>query len=82
MEEDILICDCSSNEHQIVLRHDKEDNMVYCSVHLQNHSFFKRLLTAIKYIFGYKSVYGDWEEFIFKPEHINKLKEVIKTLEK
>lgn len=26
----VLICDCSSREHQIIIEHDNEDNLTYC----------------------------------------------------
>lgn len=71
--EEILICDCNSCEHQIVIRHDKEDNLIYCDVHLVKYGFFRRLIFGIKYIFGYKSRYGSWDEFVFKPEHADKI---------
>ena len=29
--------------------------------------YVKRLLVAIRYMFGYKSNFGEWDEFIFKP---------------
>lgn len=72
----VLICDCSSTEHQIVIFPDSEDEMVYMHVHLTKHGFIRRLKVAIKYIFGYKSKYGAWDEFIFKPEHADKLYEI------
>ena len=79
-EPNILICDCSSEEHQIVIRKDQDDNMVYCHIHLTQHGFWRRLLKGVKYIFGYKSKYGHWDEFIFTPKHVEKLKEITDIL--
>jgi len=82
MKKDILICDCSSVEHQVVITHDSEENMVYLHIHLQSYdSFWKRLVRGIKYIFGYKSRYGDWDEIILNPEDKSKIEEIVKTLE-
>lgn len=39
-------------------------------------NIFKRIFTAIKYIFGYKSKYGHFDEFIFKHQDKNKLQEI------
>lgn len=78
MDEEILKCACSSAEHQIIISVDKEDGdkMVYCTIHLAPHSFFKRLKNGIKYIFGHRCVYGDFEEFIFEPKHKDKIKKI------
>lgn len=80
MEDEILICACSSDEHQIILHKDEDCKMVYCSIHLVNLPFFKRLVMAIKYIFGYKCMYGNFEEFILNKCHINKLENLINFL--
>jgi hypothetical protein len=76
----ILICDCGSIEHQIVIQQDEEEGLIYCHIYLSNRSFFGRLKYGIKYIFGYKCRYGHWDEFIFKPEHAPKLLELSKLL--
>ena len=79
--EDIMICACSSVEHQIVVRIDEDDkNMAYCEIHLCKLPFFKRLKNGLKYIFGYKSKYGDFDEFILDWRHADKLIELGKKL--
>lgn len=94
MEREFLICECESLEHLacltfwddnvIVDDNGTEMNFKYVtlSVHLKKLPFFKRLVNGIKYIFGYTSVYGDYDEFIIKPEDANKFKHVVKYLEK
>lgn len=72
----VLICECSSREHQIIIEHDNEDNLTYCHIHLVKHGFWRRLKVGLKYIFGYKCRYGQWEEFILKPEHATQLREL------
>ena len=79
-EPEILICACSSEEHQIVIHKDEEDKMIYCMIHLVTLPFWQRVWAAIKYIFGYKSRYGNFEEFIFTQKHANKLKEMSEFL--
>ena len=76
----VLICDCSSREHQIIIEHDNEDNLTYCHIHLVKHGFWRRLKAGLKYIFGYKCRYGQWDEFILKPEHANHLRELSELL--
>ena len=76
----VLICDCSSREHQIIIEHDNEDNLTYCHIHLVKNGFWRRLKAGLKYIFGYKCRYGQWDEFILKPEHANQLRELSELL--
>ena len=76
----ILICDCSSAEHQIIIRYEEEDNLFYAHIHLSKLSFFKRLISGIKYIFGYSCRYGNFEEFIFKHEHAEDLRKMSNLL--
>ena len=78
----LLICDCNSCEHQIIIEHDKEDNLLYCNIFLIKRNFWNRLKIGLKYILGYKSKYGHFDEFIFKAEHANKLRELADLLEK
>ena len=73
MEDKIIICDCSSAEHQMVLRFDEEDKMVYVEIHLVPLAWYKRLWHGIKYIFGYKCCYGNFEELILSPKHARQI---------
>jgi len=74
LERQVLICECNSLEHQIIFWYDKDEKELYCEPHLSSYNnFFKRLILGIKYIFGYKSKFGNWDETIFKPEELNKL---------
>lgn len=77
---DVLICECSSREHQVIIEHDEEDNLTYCHIHLTQYGFLKRLKMGLKYIFGYKCKYGQWDEFILRPEHSDKLRELSELL--
>lgn len=80
IKEEILICECYSVEHQIIFRYDSEDNMVYLSTHLNKRSFWSRLKYGIKYIFGRKSNYGAFDEFIINPKDVGKLEKIVKHL--
>jgi hypothetical protein len=84
MEQDILICECSSSEHQMIMRYFPDDDypMVYVDVHLVKRSFWDRVKYALMYVFGYKSKYGAWDEIILGPKHINGLQNVVDHLKK
>lgn len=82
MEKEFFICQCNNTEHQLVFNYFKDDigGDVYVEVHLVPDSFWKRIKNAVKYIFGHRSKYGDFDEFIFKKEDANKLQEVVDYL--
>ena len=80
-----LECRCSSDEHQIMIKYflDKDDDFLSLSIHLvSERNIFKRIVTAFKYIFGYKSKHSDFEEFIFKREDIFELMRVLEDYQK
>lgn len=79
-EAEIILCECTSVEHQIVIIKDIDDitgRQAYLQHHITTLRFFKRLLYAIKYIFGYKSKYGCFEEFIISCDNVDKLEELV-----
>lgn len=76
--EILLLCDCSSAEHQMIVRWNDEDNEVYVSMHLANSfGFLKRLWYGLKYAFGYKSRYGAFDEVILRKEDAENLQKVV-----
>ena len=79
--EILLLCDCSSAEHQLIVRWDKDDKEVDVNVHLANmDGFWKRLWHGLKYAFGYKSRYGAFDEIILRKEDADKLQKVVNHL--
>lgn len=86
-KEILFLCQCGNPEHQMIMRYFDvdydDDKSVYVSVFLRNESnFFKRLWLGIKYIFGYRSIYGYFDEFIFKGSDYPKLQTVVDYLKK
>ena len=82
--KELILCECGSMEHQIVFIwfDDNEDNEVFAQIHLNTEkSFYERLVSGIKYIFGYKSRFGNFDEIILTNDHVEGLKNVIKKLE-
>ena len=81
-DKDIIICGCHSTEHQMVILYSDEDGypMVYSHIHLNKRPFWDRLKYGIKHIFGYKSRYGAFDEFIFNPDDADKLQKVVDYL--
>lgn len=82
-KEELLVCQCSSMEHLITIVYwdDDEPKEVYVNIHLVNErNIFKRIVNAIKYVFGYKCKYGDFDEFILRKEDADKLQKVVDYL--
>jgi len=79
-------CSCTDSEHTIRLtryKDDEWDQWVYVSYYMGNHdNIFKRVWTAIKYVFGYKSRYGDFGETLIDVEEAQKIVDYLQdTLE-
>lgn len=84
-KNELFICECSNVEHQLIFTYfdDETDGDVYMSVHLISESnIWKRIKNAVKYIFGYRSKYGDFDEFIFRSKDLEKLQNITNYLKK
>lgn len=82
---DHFVCACESVEHELIFSYfgdEKGDEIfeVFCEVHLAPLNFWRRLWHGIKYIFGYRSMHGDFEEFIFHRDDADKLQRVVDAL--
>ena len=78
MQDEINVFKCSSGENEIVIIKDSETKQIYCQIHIiQKHSFFKRIIIALKYVFGYKARSGNWDEFILETKHKETLLKMI-----
>lgn len=84
--KEILTCECGSSEHTVIFHwweDDKTQNKeVFCSVYLLKLPFFKRLVNGLKYIFGYRSKYGDFDEFILSSKDAYKVQKIATFLKK
>jgi hypothetical protein len=58
----------------------KKSPICYAHIHLNKDNFWGRLKYGIKYIFGYQSRYGAFDEFIFNPDDVPRLQKLIDHL--
>lgn len=73
-----IVCECGSLEHQVFFWYDEEEKELYCEPHLSTYrNFFKRLWVGLKYAFGYRSRFGEWDSTVFRQEDMTKLKEFL-----
>ena len=78
MEKEIFICQCCSLEHQLIFYKDEYE--VFCYPHLITYrGFWKRLWHGLKYAFGHKSRFGAFDQFIFEPDDLIKLKQFLNS---
>jgi len=81
MESTFFECQCTSSEHTLKFIYDEEDKELYTSIYLcQYRNIFKRIGIAVKYIFGYKCRYGEWDCFLFKNEDIKELQKLLEKI--
>lgn len=81
MERRIFICMCNNLEHQVAFWYDEEENLLYIEPRLVTHrNFFKRLWVGLKYTFGYKSRFGEFDEVILDLENQKKLRDMLNEL--
>lgn len=83
-DKELLLCECESPEHLMLVFFEEDENhpIVYFQVHLKKISLLKRIIYGIKYIFGFQSKYGSFEEFIFDSKDKEKIENIAKYLNK
>jgi hypothetical protein len=62
MKQILFVCRCASLEHLFVVSAEEED--LFIETHLAPLPFFERLKHAVRYLFGYRSKYGDFDEIV------------------
>jgi hypothetical protein len=82
-DQHVTVCHCMSEEHQFTFTFDpdSEENEFlecYLDVHLYHgrRGFFRRVWHAVKFVFGYKSRYGNWDGAIVSREEARKLRDL------
>ena len=72
-------CKCMSPEHLVRFHLDTVDGDLCLDFHLDTYlPWYKRAWRGLKYLFGYKSKYGDFDELLFKEDDLVKLQEILK----
>jgi hypothetical protein len=80
-ETEFFECVCKSDEHVIKFLIDYEDKELYTAVYLyQYNNIFKRIFTAIKYIFRCNKRYGYWDNCILYEEDIVRLRNLLNKI--
>ena len=70
-------CHCGSSEHTLRFVLDKEHKELYTDIYLnQWRPLWKRVWVGVKYIFGYKSKYGEWDCWTLRKEDAERLRDM------
>jgi hypothetical protein len=70
-----LECACHSPDH--TMRFHIENDAIYLTVHLTHDTFYGRIKKGVKYILGYTSRYGHFDEFIIRKDQQPQLIEIL-----
>ena len=80
LQKHVVLCDCHSPEHQFIIIKATRDQDVWLEIHLsQQPGFFNRLWIGLKYAFGYRSRYGDFDSILVSPEDQAKIVELLQN---
>lgn len=79
-------CACYHPEHSVVMKYLRDDDYpnhkeIYIQTYLCKHNLWNRILYAIKYIFGYQSEQGAFQEVIISESKMKEIKDFIEYVE-
>jgi hypothetical protein len=79
-------CECYSDEHTLRFSYirDPEFHEVYTSIYVGNPAvgFLGRLWSFVKYVFGHRCRYGDFDCFCLNPKDLDKLIALLQSYKK
>lgn len=81
-EQNLFVCDCGDLSHQFVVSwYPDEQNVsdeMFITVHLaQSLNFWQRFWAMLKYVFGYRSSFGDFDEVVLNKYRAKKLVDLL-----
>jgi hypothetical protein len=87
LKTDLFVCTCGDVQHQLIVRywkglvHKEDKPEVFVEVLLNPElNIWKRIVNAVRYIFGYRSKYGDFDEVILEPSDYKKIYNIARYL--
>ena len=81
-KQKVIIYNCKCPEHQFIMTVDDEFDIVYFEIHLSKKNFMRRLVHGLKYIFGYQSKYGAFDEIVLDKEKVEDLEKWLSSISK
>jgi len=82
MAHKAIVCSCNDINYSMLYETDVLGNekFVFLYIHLNKIPFHKRLIYAIKYIFGYQSSFGAFDEIIIDKDNIQGFENIVKFI--
>lgn len=84
-ENTLVDCVCKSPDHIYLIKFDNDADITerecYIEPHLSTGNFWERLVQGIKYIFGFKCRYGDFDEIVIDKNTYKPFKQIVKFFE-
>ena len=78
-KKNLVLMSCCSLEHQMVISLNR--GLVVVQIHLVNYrNVFQRIWVGLRYICGYKTKYGHWDEMILDISHVQQLETTLEYL--
>lgn len=79
MQQEYFECSCYSTEHTLKFIFDDDPDFpnLYVHVFLSEEPWYRRILKAIKYVFGYKCRYGHFDEFVMRHEDCDRFISIV-----
>jgi len=80
MKNEYFECACHSPEHRLVFTCDIGDEFseIWTEVYLHTYeNIFKKIWTAIKYVFGYKCQWGHFDCFVLQEKDARRLRDML-----
>lgn len=82
-------CECKTDEHTLRFTFDPDLDVdgvpdfpeLWSSVFLSDTAWYKRVWSAVRYVFGYKCRYGHFGNWTIDPDDIQRLKDMIRDYE-
>jgi hypothetical protein len=78
-------CSCYSSEHTLMFNYYRDDDdpslsEIYTTIYIgSTETFWRRLWQFIKFLFGYRCRYGDFDCFCMKAQDIDRLMSLLKA---
>ena len=82
IEHHYFECTCSSAEHTVRFTHFRDDEWpcVFVETHLYAPGFWSRLWRGLRFIFGRKCKYGEWDETELRGPQVRALRDLCDQL--
>jgi hypothetical protein len=76
-------CSCNADEHLLRFILDAEDREIYVCTFLNHYKpWYKRLIDAVRHVFGYKCKYGHFDATVVDESTFYQLKDMVNEFDK